>query len=147
MRLVTFRTLVLMAMLGCMAGLSQSASAFPLITVGEGGNSLSDWGITLGDTFVDNTIGTNWSAFSPTNNPPGLVTGSRTLGNGFKYSYALEDNWDYAQNDGDPLGPNQGGQNYDSEFLGVGIDHNGTFNTTIDDRLVISVATGQRPDN
>jgi hypothetical protein len=56
---------------------------------------------------------------------------------GFAYSFMLEDT---PGNTGHStaLGPNSGGQDYDSEFIGVGIDAG---------RLVIVIVTGQRPDN
>jgi hypothetical protein len=139
--MVSYRSL-LFAVAGIVS-LAQTVGATPFITVGEATNALADWGITLKDANDDNTVATDWSAFDPTNpNPndptPSPVSGTRTLGNGFKYNFVLEDNYDYKQNVGDVLGPNQGGQDYDAEFMGVGRDAN---------RLVIAIATGQRPDN
>ncbi|MFO1092515.1 MAG: PEP-CTERM sorting domain-containing protein [Planctomycetaceae bacterium] len=65
------------------------------------------------------------------------ITGLTGTGSGFSYVYFKEDT---PGNDGHgtTLGPNQGGQDYDAEFIGVGVS--GT-------KLNIVIVTGQRQDN
>ena len=97
--------------------LSASAVQAGLVTVN---GDLSEWG---GNAALD---------FSLPNN----AVGTATVG-GLTFRYHHEDSSDTAGDSG-PLGPNHGGQNYDGEFLGVGVD--GTD-------LVIAIVTGQRSDN
>ncbi len=87
--------------------------------------SLADWGINVADG--------NASSWGVSPNPS---TGNGSSG-GFNFRYHLEDQSDTA-GAGGFVGPNVGGQNYDAEFLGVGLDAG---------RIVITVVTGQRPDN
>jgi hypothetical protein len=146
MRPASIHHLSLIAVLALTVGTSQPAAA-AFVTVGEGGNSLADWGVTLGDAPLNsNTIGTDWAAQGFTNSVSGLSPGTKTLGNGFKFAYVVEDTTDDPQIDSEPLGPNNGGQDYDGEFMGVGRDHNNTV-TTADDRLVVAIASGQRLNN
>lgn len=113
--------------------------------------SLTDWGITVGTPGSGDGIGTSYGV-PLSGTTTGKITvggedfygkfgtssinGVRTVG-GFTYQYMIEDSKDRAGDDG-ILGPNQGGQNYDAEFLGVGVE--GKF-------LKIAILTGQRPDN
>lgn len=84
---------------------------------------LTDWGVT-----VANNDTSAWGV--------GAGTGARTFG-GFEYFYHQEDQSD-TSGDGFLLGPNHGGQNYDAEFIGWGLDAG---------HIVIGISTGQRPDN
>lgn len=108
--------------------------------------SLADWGIGISKTDVltvpsgvvanpnfynqkynySDTYSTNLANVKNSNLSP---TASF---NGFSYWYNYEDDTD------NTLGPHTGGQDYDGEFLGVGIS--GAF-------LAIAIVTGQRPDN
>lgn len=107
-----------------------------LITVGAAPdqNALADWGITVKDATSNGAPG------SPGASIYGFtVTGANQASyNGFQFRYMKEDQRDLPQENGDVLGPFRGGQNYDAEFLGVGVD---------DGKLVIAILTGQRPDN
>jgi hypothetical protein len=78
---------------------------------------LSDWGISVGDN--------NTSNFSNLAGNIGLLASF------------TEDQSDTAGDSG-YLGPNQGGQNYDAEFLGMAMQGS---------TLYIAIVTGQRPDN
>lgn len=84
--------------------------------------NLTEWGVT-------NAGVSSWSI-------GGSVSGS-ALGTGFAFNYLREDISDLVD-DAAPLGPNLGGQRYDAEFMGVGVDGN---------NLVIAIVTGQRRDN
>jgi hypothetical protein len=108
-------------------GISAGQASADIVTVGDG--SLADWDLTVAD---------NNGSFTqlPTNLTNSLLFGTRTLPNGFTYSYALEDQDD--NSDDNDLGPNGSGQKYDSEFLGLGYDG---------DNVVISIVTGQRSDS
>jgi hypothetical protein len=91
--------------------------------------NLSDWGITISST--DNA--TTWS---------NGLTGATATASGvdttpFTFDFDLEQQDDTAPVTGQ-LGPLQGGQDYDAEFLGIGLDG-------LD--VVIAIVTGQRPDN
>lgn len=88
---------------------------------------LTEWGVT-------NASVSSWTIASSNAGLP--VTGS-ALGSGFSFSYFREDLNDIV-NDGEPLGPNLGGQRYDAEFMGIGTDGA---------NLVIAIVTGQRRDN
>ncbi len=79
--------------------------------------NLSDWGITVGDN--------NTSNFSALAGDIGLLASF------------TEDQNDNAGDSG-YLGPNQGGQNYDAEFLGMALQGS---------TLYVAIVTGQRPDN
>jgi hypothetical protein len=85
--------------------------------------SLSDWGVTVADNDAS-----SWGVSAG--------TGTRSFG-GFTYFYHQEDQPDLA-GDNYVLGPNLGGQNYDAEFLGWGLQ---------DGYIKIGISTGQRPDN
>jgi hypothetical protein len=84
--------------------------------------NLSEWGVT-------NASLSSWTI-------AGSISGS-TTGTGFAFSYLREDVSDVVDDSG-PLGPNLGGQRYDAEFMGVGVDGS---------NLVIAIVTGQRRDN
>ena len=79
--------------------------------------NLNDWGITVGDN--------NTSNFSSLAGDIGLLASF------------TEDQNDNAGDSG-YLGPNQGGQNYDAEFLGMALQGS---------TLYVAIVTGQRPDN
>ena len=81
--------------------------------------NLSDWGIVVHDGGNMPLGGSNYS---------GLRTDLA--------GHMIEDTNDARNNY--YLGPNSGGQNYDGEFMGVGV---------FDDKLYLSIMTGQRPDN
>lgn len=97
-------------------GLAVMAAPAGAATITVDGD-LSDWGITVGDN--------NTSNFS-----------SLATNIGLQASFTEDQN----DNAGDSgyLGPNQGGQNYDAEFLGAALQ-----GTT----LYLAIVTGQRPDN
>ena len=97
---------------------------------------LDDWGISYNGNGTVNYSGINGSAQPNPAAGYGGVVGGATV-NGFSYQYHIEDQNDWAGRNGQ-LGPNQGGQEYDAEFLGAGVD--GT-------NFVIAILTGQRPDN
>lgn len=103
-------------------------------------HSLSDWGLSFsGDTLVTPggmTVTNNFysAASGWTSNPNASPTFTV---NGFTFSYNLENDSDSA-GDGGYLGPHSGGQNYDGEFLGIGLS--GQY-------LAVAIVTGQRPDN
>ena len=80
---------------------------------------LSDWGIVVQDGGDMPLGGTNYG---------GLRTDLA--------GHMIEDTNDAKNNYF--LGPNSGGQNYDGEFMGVGV---------FDSKLYLSIMTGQRPDN
>ena len=103
-----------------LAGIALLSAPAAAATITIDGN-LSDWGITVSDS----------PGSTPLSNFSNLST---TIG--LQASF-VEDQNDNA-GDGGFLGPNQGGQNYDAEFLGVALQ-----NTT----LFIAIVTGQRPDN
>lgn len=103
-----------------LALLSPNDAAAGIVVDGD----LSDWGVTK----IADGNQSNWGGV------PGV--GQRTIG-AHTYFTFLEDNSDLA-GDGGLLGPQYGGQNYDAEFLAVGINGN---------NLVIAISTGQRPDN
>lgn len=95
------------------AGLScQSLLATPITVDGN----LSDWGITVGDN--------NGSSFGSLAGNMGLIGAH------------LEDTSDISNNY--YLGPGNGGQNYDAEFMAVARQGNSLF---------VALVTGQRPDN
>jgi hypothetical protein len=96
-----------------------------------GDMSLADWGIVVGN---DNL--TNYNGLTSTLFPTPLHQSSTTY-NGFHFSYVIEDSDDNA-NHNIQIGPYYGGQDYDVEFLGMGISGG---------QLVIGILTGQRPDN
>ncbi|HSW44452.1 MAG TPA: hypothetical protein VLM89_02665 [Phycisphaerae bacterium] len=79
--------------------------------------SLTDWGITVGDS--NNTV---YTLLGPS---IGLI------------SSMIEDQDDFSGH-GFFLGPNYGGQDYDAEFLGVAYKSG---------KLYVAILTGQRPDN
>jgi hypothetical protein len=113
------------ALRGCAAALSLSwaiSSASAAIVSVDG--SLADWGVAVAPA--------NASSFGV----PANSSGTRVL-SGFSYQYQVEDQSDSAGHTGF-LGPEYGGQDYDAEFLGAGVDNG---------RLVIAIVTGQRPDN
>lgn len=83
---------------------------------------LGDWGISFTNDLA------NYGDMSG--------HGSATV-NGRSFQYHEEDQSDSA-GFGGYLGPNHGGQNYDAEFLGAGVDGA---------KFVIAILTGQRPDN
>src|SRR4051794_34195793 len=56
---------------------------------------------------------------------------------GFTYQYFVEDPND-TNSDSGFVGPNYGGQNYDAEFIGVGVENG---------QLKIVIVSGQRRDN
>ena len=99
-------------------GLALALSSAPVsaATITIDGN-LSDWGITVGDN--------NTSNFSNLANNIGLLTSF------------TEDQSDTAGDSG-YVGPNQGGQNYDAEFLGMALQGS---------MLYVAIVSGQRPDN
>lgn len=96
--------------------------------------SLRDWGITVNDNKTPSSSYGN-GLVNQTTNVTTPTTRTNTY-NGFKYYYALEDSNDLSNSY--TVGPNTGGQNYDAEFMGMGIKG---------DQLVIAILTGQRPDN
>lgn len=109
---------------GSIAGsIGAVALAFALSTAPAGAatltvdGNLSDWGITVGDN--------NTSNFSNLAGNIGLLASF------------VEDQNDNAGDSG-YVGPNQGGQNYDAEFLGMAMQGS---------TLYIAIVTGQRPDN
>lgn len=81
--------------------------------------SLTDWGSN-----------NSWTTDS-------WITGLTGTGSGFTYVFFKDDLAGNAGHSG-VLGPNQGGQDYDAEFMGVAV---------IGNKLVISIVTGQRADN
>jgi hypothetical protein len=81
--------------------------------------NLSDWGVVVADGTSSQPVGTNYSGLRTD------LAGSM-----------IEDTNDRSNNY--YLGPNYGGQNYDGEFMGVGV---------FDSKLYIAILTGQRPDN
>jgi len=81
--------------------------------------NLSDWGVVVADGTSSQPVGTNYSGLHTD------LAGSM-----------IEDTNDRSNNY--YLGPNYGGQNYDGEFMGVGV---------FDSKLYIGILTGQRPDN
>lgn len=91
------------------------AFASPIVVDGN----LSDWGIAVHDGGNTTLGGTNYS---------GLRTDLA--------GHMIEDTNDVSNNY--YLGPNSGGQNYDGEFMGVGV---------FGSKLYLSIMTGQRPDN
>ncbi|HVJ66941.1 MAG TPA: PEP-CTERM sorting domain-containing protein [Caulifigura sp.] len=100
-----------------------------------GDMSLQDWGLTIRDTSNP-----SYSGFTnqPTPANP-LFTQTKTVtvnGQPFTYRYVMEDSNDTSNSYS--VGPNTGGQNYDSEFMGIG---------RYGDQVVIGILTGQRPDN
>ena len=118
-----FRTIL--ACGGLLLLLAAPASAAPMhINAGDG--SLADWGVTLN--------GSDHLVFGFTH------TGTSGTGtyNGFSFNYFIEDQDDGVNGTGHFLGPHGGGQDYDAEFMGTGIDNG---------YLVIAIATGQRSDN
>lgn len=86
---------------------------------------LRDWEI------VNNSAHTDWDV------PAVSGIGVYTTSYGFKFKYAREDSSDTAGDSG-YIGPNSGGQNYDTEFLAAGV---------FGSELRISIVTGQRRDN
>lgn len=121
----------------CLTGcLWQSSASAGTINLGDG--SLSDWGVKLGShsdrlrfKFDDVDGGT-----IPRGTGNTQYSGTGTYG-GFQFKYFIEDQ-DDDNGTGSYLGPHSGGQNYDAEFLGVGVQ---------DGYLVIGISTGQRTDN
>jgi len=89
--------------------------------------NLSEWGVT-------NAGLSSWTIAGSSSGGP--VTGTAT-GTGFMFSFLREDYNDIVS-DSEPLGPNLGGQRYDAEFMGMGVDGG---------NLVIAIVTGQRRDN
>lgn len=84
--------------------------------------NLGDWGIAVVDGPNNGTPGVGGSNYS------GLRTDLA--------GYMIEDTNDVSNNY--VLGPNSGGQNYDGEFMGVGV---------FGSKLYMAIMTGQRPDN
>ncbi|MBL8849555.1 MAG: PEP-CTERM sorting domain-containing protein [Planctomycetaceae bacterium] len=97
---------------------------------------LRDWGVVNASNASHSRSG--WSISTMTDRlfyttSPGTYTGS----GGFTFEYVREDtddSWDESK----LIGPNLGGQNYDTEFLAAGIANN---------TLYIAISTGQRRDN
>jgi len=107
--------------------------------------SLTDWGFasgtgtsavkdrnydtpSYGSAFINQTTPTD-----PLTKHSKMFAGSSTNW----FNYVMEDSndsWDVSHT----LGPNRGGQDYDSEFMGIG---------RYGDQVVISILTGQRADN
>lgn len=107
----------------CAMCFDSSASA-TYVSVADGStpaaSALSEWGISFNSNGA-----VNYSA----------LTSAGTAGFDFLYMKEdTDDTWDHSHT----IGPNQGGQDYDGEFLGVGLNGG---------RLVIAIVTGQRPDN
>lgn len=104
------------------------------ISVGDG--NLLDWGInpgynnTTSSSFTYSYSGSDSALF-------GGQTGTGTTGNGFIFNYHLEDS-DDSKGHSFQLGPQYGGQDYDAEFLGAGIDGS---------NLAVGILSGQRADN
>ncbi len=104
------------SLLGAALAFSASTALAAPITVD---GDLSDWGLSVADGTSSQPVGTDYTTLR------GDLAG-----------YMIEDT-DDTTNDLF-LGPNNGGQNYDGEYMGVLVD-NGT--------LYLSILTGQRPDN
>lgn len=129
-------------MLACLAaGFLTSTSSAGTIDIGDG--KLSDWGVRLRRNPSKPNFDRLKFKFSdvdgnalPTDFGNTDFTGTGTY-NGFKFQYFIEDQDDSAGT-GSYLGPHSGGQDYDAEFMGVGVQ---------DGQLVIGIATGQRTDN
>ncbi|MBX3441576.1 MAG: PEP-CTERM sorting domain-containing protein [Planctomyces sp.] len=113
----------------CVGGLTAVPSVSAAWVAADG--DLSDWGIN----FAGNTPQYHASLANQASTTH-LMTMQATIG-GFTFFYVREDSDDSAGDSGF-VGPNVGGQNYDGEFLGVGVSGN---------QLVIAIMTGQRPDN
>ena len=100
-----------------------------------GDMSLQDWGLTVRDTSNP-----SYSGFTNQSTPANaLFPQTKTVsvnGQSFTYKYVMEDSNDTSNSY--TVGPNTGGQNYDSEFMGIG---------RYGDQVVIGILTGQRPDN
>jgi len=124
------------SVLWVIAALALSSPGEVRASITVNGN-LSDWGVSVGN---NNTTTYPVATVNKTGQN-GLygryAEGSHTTSGGFSYYYFIEDSIDTASASGQ-LGPNQGGQNYDGEFIGVGIDG---------DELTIAILTGQTSDN
>jgi hypothetical protein len=99
--------------------------------------SLADWGIVVGDNNDTSYNGVVLSG-GPTTHHGGDIYGRYAVGTttaAFTYQYMIED---YNDNSGvgGTVGPNQGGQNYDAEFIGVAV---------VGGELKIAILTGQMP--
>jgi len=137
MRLNSMRAMSTAIALGLTLVWGSTASAS--ITVD--GSLSSDWDITVLDgNFSVWGTNANGTVMQTTAGDGSNNSGENELdagpNSGFKYKYNAEDNND--NNNSGFIDPLSGGQNYDAEFLGVGVE--GT-------NLVIAIVTGQRPDN
>jgi len=124
MRMSLTRTVSAALAIGLIAVTAPAASAAIVTVDGD----LSEWGITVADTNAS-----SWSGFGT----GATVTASGQDTTPFTFDFDLEQTDDLAGLGGS-LGPLQGGQDYDAEFLGIGLDG-------MD--VVIAIVTGQRPDN
>ncbi len=140
---ITIRRIALFAVFSVPIAFANAVRA-DVVSVAD--HSLADWGISISSSDVlkvPSGVAANPNFYNQINNysdsySTNLANVKNTnlsptaTFNGFKFWYNYEDDTD------NTLGPHTGGQDYDGEFLGVGVS--GAY-------LAISIVTGQRPDN